>query len=82
MNFDKINNVAYWCVYICVFILCVAFIASLGRTIYRAVKPAQPTITVWQYKSHDMLRYTVNGETSVCHSPECRKCIQVYDDNS
>lgn len=40
-----------------------------------------PTLKVieWQYKGHDMLKYTENGYTSICHSPVCRKCYQVFD---
>lgn len=41
--------------------------------------PKPPRITVWHYQGHDMLRYEYRGEVSVCHSPECRKCLQVYD---
>lgn len=42
-------------------------------------KRETPQVTVWHYQGHDMLRYEYNGSTSVCHSPECRKCVQVYD---
>lgn len=39
----------------------------------------QPQVSLWQYRGHDMLRVNCQGQISVCHSPECRKCIQVYD---
>lgn len=36
-------------------------------------------VTGWQYKGHDMLRYEYKGSCSVCHSPVCKKCYQIYD---
>lgn len=41
---------------------------------YRRLK-----IDTFQYKGHDMLRFEQRGDVSVCHSPECRKCIAVFD---
>lgn len=38
-----------------------------------------PKTEVWQYKGHDMLRYDYQGNTSICHSPECRKCLNAFD---
>lgn len=61
-----------------VFCVAILILAAYGTNRMVNLSP-QATVTVWQYKGHDMLRYDYNGEVSVCHSPECRKCIQVYD---
>lgn len=39
----------------------------------------KPTIKEWQYKGHDMLLYEYKNSYSICHSPVCRKCYQIYD---
>lgn len=61
-----------------VFCAAILILAAYGTNRMVNLSP-QTTVTVWKYKGHDMLRYDYNGEVSVCHSPECRKCIQVYD---
>ena len=40
---------------------------------------SKPTIKEWEYKGHDMLLYEHKNSYSVCHSPVCRKCYQIYD---
>ena len=40
---------------------------------------SKPTIKEWQYKGHDMLLYEYKNSYSICHSPVCRKCYQIYD---
>lgn len=40
---------------------------------------SEPTIKEWQYKGHDMLLYEYKNSYSICHSPVCRKCYQIYD---
>lgn len=58
----------------------IGFLAAYGAALSPMIgAPSQPKLEVWQYQGHDMLRYEYKGEISVCHSPECRKCIQVYD---
>lgn len=39
----------------------------------------QVEVEVWKYQGHDMLKCTVNGHTSICHSPDCKKCLMVFD---
>ena len=40
---------------------------------------SEPTIKEWEYKGHDMLLYEYKNSYSICHSPVCRKCYQIYD---
>ena len=40
---------------------------------------SEPTIKEWEYKGHDMLLYEYKNSYSICHSPICRKCYQIYD---
>ena len=40
---------------------------------------SKPTIKEWKYKGHDMLLYEYKNSYSICHSPVCRKCYQIYD---
>ena len=40
---------------------------------------SNPTIKEWKYKGHDMLLYEYKNSYSICHSPVCRKCYQIYD---
>lgn len=40
---------------------------------------SKPTIKEWQYKGHDMILYEYKNSYSICHSPTCRKCYQVFD---
>lgn len=40
---------------------------------------SKPTIKEWEYKGHDMLLYEYKNSYSICHSPVCRKCYQIYD---
>ena len=40
---------------------------------------SKPTIKEWQYKGHDMILYEYKNSYSICHSPVCRKCYQIYD---
>ena len=47
-----------------------------------SIKPLlsdKPTIKEWKYKGHDMLLYEYKNSYSICHSPVCRKCYQIYD---
>ena len=49
---------------------------------YNPIKDAvtsNPQIDTFTYKGHTMLRYSEKGNISICHSPECKKCIQIYD---
>lgn len=49
---------------------------------YNPIKDAvtsKPQIDTFTYKGHTMLRYSEKGSISICHSPECKKCIQIYD---
>lgn len=39
----------------------------------------KPTIKEWQYKGHDMLLYEYKNSYSICHSPACKECYQIYD---
>lgn len=39
----------------------------------------KPTIKEWKYKGHDMLLYECKNSYSICHSPVCKKCYQIYD---
>lgn len=45
----------------------------------KSLLPSKPTIKEWQYKGHDMLLYEYKNSYSICHSPTCRKCYQVFD---
>ena len=40
---------------------------------------SEPTIKEWEYKGHDMLLYEYKNSYSICHSPVCEKCYQIYD---
>ena len=40
---------------------------------------SNPTIKEWKYKGHDMLLYEYKNSYSICHSPTCKKCYQIYD---
>lgn len=40
---------------------------------------SKPTIKEWEYKGHDMLLYEYKNSYSICHSPVCRRCYQIYD---
>lgn len=74
------KNIMWNIVTVSLITFCAAIMMLAAYEAYRLVTQSpQPAITVWQYKGHDMLRYSCNGEVSVCHSPECRKCVQVYD---
>lgn len=37
------------------------------------------SIEEFKYKGHDMLKYTSGISVSVCHSPTCKKCYQIFD---
>lgn len=39
----------------------------------------KPTIKEWKYKGHDMILYEYKNSYSICHSPVCEKCYQIYD---
>lgn len=39
----------------------------------------KPIITTWKYQGHDMLLYKYKNSYSICHSPTCRKCYQIFD---
>lgn len=45
----------------------------------KSLLPCKPTIKEWQYKGHDMLLYEYKNSYSICHSPICKKCCQIYD---
>lgn len=45
----------------------------------RSLFSSNPTIKEWKYKGHDMLLYEYKNSYSICHSPICRKCYQIYD---
>lgn len=40
---------------------------------------SNPTIKEWKYKGHDMILYEYKNSYSICHSPTCKKCYQIYD---
>lgn len=40
---------------------------------------SEPTIKEWEYEGHNMLLYEYKNSYSICHSPICRKCYQIYD---
>lgn len=40
---------------------------------------SKPTIKEWKHKGHDMLLYEYKNSYSICHSPACEKCYQIYD---
>lgn len=62
-----------------VYLAFIMIAVAVGLSHKLEVTDSSPKVEVWQYQGHDMLRYEYKGEISVCHSPECRKCIQVYD---
>lgn len=39
----------------------------------------ESTVTVWKYQGHDMLLYYYKNSYSICHSPVCKKCYQMFD---
>ena len=39
----------------------------------------KPIITTWKYQGHDMLLYKYKNSYSICHSPTCKKCYQIFD---
>lgn len=39
----------------------------------------KPIITTWKYQGHDMLLYKYKDSYSICHSPTCKKCYQIFD---
>lgn len=39
----------------------------------------EPIITTWKYQGHDMLLYKYKDSCSICHSPTCKKCYQIFD---
>ena len=39
----------------------------------------KPIITTWKYQGHDMLLYKYEDSYSICHSPTCKKCYQIFD---
>lgn len=39
----------------------------------------KPIIKEWKYKGHDMILYEYKNSYSICHSPTCKKCYQIYD---
>lgn len=84
MKKEKIARVlgkAFDVFFICAFTLaCVYFVACMVALVCKAfAPPPRAEVTVWKYRGHDMLRYEQDGEVSVCHSPECGKCIKVFD---
>lgn len=63
------------------FVLCCAYaVIIVVAATYRLLAPTPPPkVGTWQYKGHDMLRYEYKGEISICHSPACGKCCQIFD---
>lgn len=59
----------------CYYAYCIYHMRKIINEIYTET----PHITEWQYKGHDMLRYDYHGSYSVCHSPTCKKCYQIFD---
>ena len=39
----------------------------------------KPIITTRKYQGHDMLLYKYKDSYSICHSPTCKKCYQIFD---
>jgi hypothetical protein len=42
-------------------------------------KSNEPKVDTFLYQGHTMLKVQCGKTISVCHSPECLKCIMVYD---
>lgn len=72
----------YRTIYISLFVVAImAFIATVGPTTFTVIgtDTNQMEVEIWKYQGHDMLKCTVNGHVSICHSPECKKCLEVFD---
>lgn len=66
--------------YIIIFIVILASLLWIWyRPNLKLLFPSKPNIEEWQYKGHDMLLYEYKNSYSICHSPTCIKCYQVYD---
>lgn len=50
---------------------------SSGESLYNELRPMEIDTTL--YKGHTMLIYVQGTTKSMCHSPECKKCTQIYD---
>lgn len=59
-------------------VLGISAIVSIAGVVYgQTIEDNQlDGIIEWQYKGHDMLEYKYR---SICHSPVCKKCYQIYD---
>lgn len=68
-------------IYVAVAILALIAIYALSSSVstVNGTGSNQVDVEVWHYQGHDMLRCTTDGYSSVCHSPECKKCLQVFD---
>lgn len=42
-------------------------------------KSKEPKVETFLYKGHTMLKVQCGKTISVCHSPECLKCIMICD---
>lgn len=55
----------------------IAMLPPIGEKVGN--KHSQVQVDSIDYKGHTMLIYQKGTSFSVCHSPECKKCLQMYD---
>lgn len=70
--FNKIGQSTFWFIVTIVGLFLLALFLNGNR--FSDIKVDSTT-----YQGHTMLIYTKGTSVSVCHSPTCKKCFQVYD---
>lgn len=46
---------------------------------YITWNPEPKLVKTFKYNEHTMLEFKAKGYISICHSPTCDKCYQIFD---